>query len=179
MNLAQQPRFYRIVVGIGTPDIKYYCGDGVWTSDAASLDIIAVPKIKAVELMTVHGQRLSYELQWVPITHVLVKLGKTWFTVNRNTQQHHRVTMRISFGNGFFIKDMGTIEHCIVFNLSPTYRQSVYFRGQEITRVESDHGEGPVEVTTIFVNEDCEAAAFFHLEKVPHAGDTPADDKSS
>lgn len=154
----------------GEHGLEYWTGGTGWTQDLEQAQRFGTGKAQLfmamlqncglkVRCKTVPGQ---YQfMQWPGIGWVVVNFSNEETTV-------HRVRIINGYGEGWFIKDHGTIEHTLCINRKADFFQDIVFRGQEIVSVFTTlNGERSDDIEAIIIPDDSNLRFMFEFESKP------------
>lgn len=137
MLLSNLPKMGRIAIHWSTSEPRYWCGGNNWSYDADHPDVIVTTEDRIYKLFsTVFTDKIQMAL-FQEVEHVVtvVKLDGKWITSNRVDIEPCEVKVALSYGKGFFIKDMGTTEQVISINNSAGFYFDIHVKGENITKV--------------------------------------------
>lgn len=118
---------------------QYWCGEADWTTDPDRQDVIIRPLASLAE----HIKYLKddHDIEATPferdhVFQVIEWADKTWVVINPNKGTIHRVFMANVYGQGWYMKNEGSIEKELVIRRNAQSWNHIKFRGDKIQSLE-------------------------------------------
>lgn len=172
-NLSTIGKTYRIVFD-GPNGPEYWCGGFDWTKDP-NPGFCIINHLG--EEASIYWQNYLLKrgvitrVEQVVSDYILYKwpdLG--WVVINHRNKDStiHKVYVAHNFGQGWFVKDRGTIEQTLCIQRSASMYQDVTFAGDKIVKVIATVDGGSFDdFDSIIIPEDGNLKYHFEFESVP------------
>lgn len=159
MLLSELPKLGYVVRDPMTDRESYWAGSRDWETCIDHPAVITVTEERSAAIL-----RRCYPDEIILNTFVeadrgvdVIKVNGKWVVGDRNKGELLEVKVALSYGKGFYIKDMGTIENTICLNNGAEAYFDISFKGDTITKVESKQfGQ-----EWFFIPAGCQALNFF------------------
>lgn len=168
-NLSKHSEHFHLVCD--TADGKeYWAGGSDWVTDPDNPEVSILGALRALEW---HTRMINRGINaYLEPAHTSIQLcdwkGIGWVGISAVTGKAHRVKFVNSRGQGWYIKDVGTIEQTLCINYSKDVYADILIRGDQIGEVNYYvQGEGMVNFRSFTIPTDSNLIYQFELEQEP------------